>query len=601
MAKSIIGAFEETVKRRPRDPAARFKEGADSWATRTWAEMDRDRKVLASGLLAQGLNAKERVNILANTSYKWMLADLAIQSCAGETVPIYQSNLAHECEYIVNDCGAVMIFAENKEQLDKLLKEKEKLKNIRKVIVFDDTVPADNTAGWVVKWSDVWKTGEAKLAESEATLKARTDLLTPEDVLVIIYTSGTTGMPKGVVLTHSCLLYEIEAVKKINLVNDNDLQLLFLPMAHSFARVLQACWLGLGHEMAIDSDIQKITANMAVVRPTVMASVPRIFEKVYAKVVGSGLESPGIKGRLFKWAVELNDAYAQHMIEGKPIPFGLEFQLGLAKRLVFSKVEAKLKDTFGGRLRFFISGGAPLPKKMAFFFANANITILEGFGLTETSAATTVNRPDRNKIGTVGPALPGTELKIAADGEILIRGPGVMREYWNRPEATKEAISPDGWFSTGDIGVIDEDGYLKITDRKKDIIVTAGGKNVAPQNIENLIKATSPMVSQVMIHGDKRNFLVALVTLDPENAKKLGAGSDYATIANSRQATEAIDETLKKVNAQLASYETIKKFKILDKDFEVGHELTPTLKVKRKFCNEKYRVILDGFYNEKVE
>jgi long-chain acyl-CoA synthetase len=243
---------------------------------------------------------------------------------------------------------------------------------------------------------------------------------------------------------------------------------------------------------------------------------------------------------------------------------------------------------------------------MAYFFANANVTILEGYGLTETSAATTVNRPGNNKIGTVGPALPGTELKIAPDGEILIRGPGVMREYWNRADATKEAISPDGWFASGDIGVIDKDGYLKITDRKKDIIVTAGGKNVAPQNLENAIKAASPLVSQVMVHGDKRNYLVALVTVDPENAKKFAKdrgiqNGDYATIASSKEIEREIDDVMKKVNSQLASYETIKKFKVLDRDFEVGVELTPTLKVKRKFANEKYRSILDSFYSEKVE
>jgi long-chain acyl-CoA synthetase len=602
MANSIVGLFEETVKRRGNDPAARYRDG-DKWVTRTWSEMDRDRKVVAAGLCALGLKPKERVNILSNTNYKWMLTDVANQTCGAETVPIYQSNLAHEVEYIVNDCGAVYVIAEDRDQLDKLLREKEKLKNVRKVIVMNDQTDGSD---WTMPWSELVRLGESKLAELEPELRARTAAVGPDDVLVIIYTSGTTGMPKGVVLTQKSLVYEVEAVKKINLITENDLQLLFLPMAHSFARVLQCVWLGIGHEMAIDSDITRITANLGVVRPTVMASVPRIFEKVYAKVVGGGMESPGLKGKLFKWAMGLNDAYAQHLIEGKTPPFSVTFQLSVARNLVFSKVNAKLNETFGGRIRYFISGGAPLPKKMAYFFANCGITILEGYGLTETSAATTVNRAERNKIGTVGAPLPGTEIKIAEDGEILIRGPGVMREYWNKPEATKDAISPDGWFASGDIGVVDADGYVKITDRKKDIIVTAGGKNVAPQNIENLIKSTSPLISQVMIHGDKRNFLVALITLDPENAKKFATdsglnGADYAKIAQSKEASAAIDEVIQKVNGQLASYETIKKFKVLDKDFEIGHELTPTLKVKRKFCNEKYRQILDGFYSEKVE
>jgi long-chain acyl-CoA synthetase len=602
MAKSIIGAFEETVQKRPTARAATFREGS-GWSSRTWAEMDKERKALAAGLLQLGLQPKQRVNVLSSTTYRWMIADLAIQSCAGECVAIYQSNLPHECEYIINDCGAVMVFVENSEQLEKLLKVKDKLQAVRKVVVLDDKAEAGD---WTIKYSEVVKLGEGKLAEAEATIKERTHLVTPEDVLTIIYTSGTTGMPKGAVLTHANMLYEIDGVRKIGLLSDNDVEFLYLPLAHVFAKVLQCCWFGVGHEMGIDSDVQKIVDNLAVVKPTVMASVPRIFEKVYSKTVQSGLESPGLKGKLFKWAIDLNDRYAQLMIDGKPVPFGLDLQLSIAKAIVFSKVSRTLSERFGGRLRFFISGGAPLPKKMAYFFANAGVCILEGYGLTETSAATTVNRPSNNKIGTVGAVLPGTELKIAGDGEILIRGPGVMREYWNKPEATRDAISPDGWFATGDIGVIDQDGYLKITDRKKDIIVTAGGKNVAPQNIENLVKSTSPLVSQVMIHGDKRNFLVALVTVDADNAKKFAkdrgiANGDYATIAASKEIEHEIDQVMKRVNAQLPSYETIKKFKVLDKDFEIGHELTPTLKVKRKFTNEKYRQILDGFYADKVE
>jgi long-chain acyl-CoA synthetase len=603
MAKSIIGTFEETVQKRGSNPAARYREAGDRWVTKTWLDMDKERKALAAGLLQLGLQPKERVNVLSGTTYRWMLADLAIQSCAGECVAIYQSNLPHECEYIVNDCRAAMAFVENKDQLQKLLEVKAKIPQVRKVVVMDDNAEAGD---WTIKFSDVVKMGEAKVQELEAKLKERTALVAPEDVLTLIYTSGTTGNPKGVVLTHSNLLYEIDAVKRVGLIHADDLELIFLPLAHSFAKVLQCVWFGLGHEMAIDSDIQKITQNLGIVRPTVMAAVPRIFEKVYAKVVQSGLERTGVAGKLFRWALSMNDQYAQHMIDGKPVPFGVDVQLQLARAIVFKKVGEKLRETFGGRLRYFVSGGAPLPKKMAYFFENVGVVILEGYGLTETSAATTCNRPEKNKIGTVGPAFPGTELKIAPDGEILIRGPGVMREYWNRGDATKEVMSPDGWFSTGDIGVIDHDGYLKITDRKKDIIVTAGGKNVAPQNIENLVKATSPLVSQVMVHGDKRNYLVALVTVDPENAMKFAkekgiSNGDYATIARSKEVESEIGDVMKKVNAQLASYETIKKFKVLERDFEIGQELTPTLKVKRKFANEKYREILDKFYAEKVE
>jgi long-chain acyl-CoA synthetase len=601
VANSMIQTFQETVAQHGDRPAARFRDASDKWVTYTWKQMDELRAALGTGLLLQGLQGKERVNILANTSEKWMLADLAVQSCGAEPVPIYQSNLAHEVEYIVADCDAVMVFAENKEQLDKLVAVKASIPKVRKVVVMDDTTDGTD---WSIGWSQLLEQGRANQAARAAELAARTASLTPADVLTIIYTSGTTGNPKGVVLTHAAMLYEVEAIRKIDLIRADDVEFLFLPMAHVFAKVLQCVWFGLGHEMAIHADIQRITENLGEVRPTVMASVPRIFEKVYAKVVAGGLESPGLKGKLFKWAVGLNDQYAQLMIEGKPIPFGLDMQLGIAKKLVFSKINERLNGIFGGRMRTFVSGGAPLSKKIAFFFDNCGVSILEGYGLTETSAATCVNRMEKNKIGTVGPALPGTELKIAEDGEILIRGPGVMREYWKREDATREVLASDGWFATGDIGTIDADGYLKITDRKKDIIVTAGGKNVAPQNIENMVKAASPLISQVVVHGDKRKYLTALVTLDNDNAIKLGEeaglGKDYKKITQSEVARQRVKAVFEQVNGQLAKYESIKDFAILEKDFEVGDELTPSLKVKRKVANTKYRHKLDAMYNEAV-
>ncbi|MCA9552847.1 MAG: long-chain fatty acid--CoA ligase, partial [Myxococcales bacterium] len=579
MANSMIQTFQETVAQHGDRPAARFRDASDKWVTYTWKQMDELRAALGTGLLLQGVQANERVNILANTSEKWMIADLAVQSCGAEPVPIYQSNLPHEVEYIINDCGAVVVVAENKEQLDKLLSVKSNIPNVRKVVVMDDTTDGTD---WTVGWSELLETGRANRDARAEELAARTSSLTPDDVLTIIYTSGTTGNPKGVVLPHSAMLYEVEAIRKIDLIRADDVEFLFLPMAHVFAKVLQCVWFGLGHEMAIHADIQRITENLGEVKPTIMASVPRIFEKVYAKVVGGGMEAPGLKGKLFKWAVGLNDQYAQLMIDGKPIPFGLDVQLGLAKKLVFSKVNERLNGIFGGRMRYFVSGGAPLSKKIAYFFDNCGVIILEGYGLTETSAATCVNRPAKYKIGTVGPALPGTDLKIAEDGEILIRGGGVMREYWKREDATGDVLASDGWFATGDIGTIDADGYLKITDRKKDIIVTAGGKNVAPQNIENLVKAASPLISQVVIHGDKRKYLTALVTLDSENAIKLGSeagvGSDYTKVTQSDAARQRIQAVFDQVNGNLAKYETIKKFTILEKDFEIGDELTPSLK-----------------------
>ncbi|MEL6185222.1 MAG: long-chain fatty acid--CoA ligase, partial [Myxococcota bacterium] len=565
-----------------------------------WAELDGLRREVAAGLVELGLSAGERVNILSNSRYEWMASDLGVLTAGGTTVPIYQSLLPDEASYIIQDCGAVYIFAEDSTQVAKLVEKKAEIGNVRKVIVFDG--PTDDE--WLMSFEALVELGRAKLEMHADALRLRSDALDESSVLTLIYTSGTTGRPKGVVLTHGNMFGVCEASLKIDLIRPDDLQLLFLPMAHVFAKLLECTWFMSGHEMAIDSDIQRITQNLGEVKPTLMASVPRIFEKVFARVVGAGLEAPGLRGRLFKWAMGLNDQYAQLRLEGKPIPFGLDLQLGLAKRLVFSKVNERLQTIFGGRIKFFISGGAPLPKKMAFFFENAGVKILEGYGLTETSAATCVNRPDHYKIGSVGMPLPGTELKIAEDGEILIRGSGVMREYWNRPDATQEVLLEDGWFASGDIGVIDGDGFLTITDRKKDIIVTAGGKNVAPQNIENAVKSANPLISQVMVHGDKRKYLVALITLEPEAAAKLGeekgVGSDYAAVCRSDAARAAVQTTLDSVNSNLARYETIKSFRILEKDFEVGEELTPTLKVKRKLCNQKFADILDAFYDEQV-
>jgi long-chain acyl-CoA synthetase len=599
VAETIIGAFEETVARRQDALAARYRDEKGEWTQSSWNEMDRQRKAMASALIGLGLEKGDRGVILSNSNWKWMISDLAIQSAGGETVPVYQSNLAHEAEYIINDCGAVIVFAEDAEQLAKLNEQKDKLTNVRRVIVMNDAVDGSQ---WAAKWSDVMAEGEAHLAERTDTIRQRTQSLGADDILTIIYTSGTTGRPKGVVLTHANMMFEAKASMAIGLLKEDDMEFLFLPMAHVFAKVLQCIWFYGGHEMAIDAETTRITENLGLIKPNVMASVPRIFEKVYAKVVAGGLEAPGLKGRLFKWALGLNDRVAQLKIDGKPVPFGLELQLGLAKRLVFKKINQRLNSLFGGRLRFFVSGGAPLPKKMAYFFHHADILILEGYGLTETSAATCINLPDNNKIGSVGPPLGSTEVKIADDGEILIRGPGVMKEYYKRPEATAEVLIGDGWFATGDIGTMDSDGYVRITDRKKDLIVTAGGKNVAPQNIENMVKAANPIISQVMVHGDQRKYLVALITLDPDNAlafgKEHGIEGGYEAVCRSQAARDALQATIDASNANLARFETIKKFIILEKDFEIGHELTPTLKVKRKLCNQKFADVLNSMYDE---
>jgi long-chain acyl-CoA synthetase len=597
-AQSIVGAFERTVQTFSDRPAARYREG-ESWHVRTWGEMDQDRLALASGLLSLGLEPGQRVCILSNSSYRWMVADLAIQSCGAQTVPIYQSNLASEVQYIVSDSGARCIFVEDADQLAKVVGSRAELGQLQHVVVLNDQ-GADG--GFVRSYASLLQAGRAKLADTRVQIQGRSKTLKPEDILTIIYTSGTTGKPKGVVLTHASMLYEAEAVEQVGILAADDLELLFLPMAHVFAKVLQCTWFKLGHEMAIEAEIPRLTKSMGEVRPTVMASVPRIFEKVYDKVVGTGLSTPGVKGVLFRWAMGVLERMIHCRLEGRPVASSDALQLRIAKKLVFKKVRNKLNDTFGGRMRFFVSGGAPLSKAIAYFFDTAGILILEGYGLTETSAATCVNPPHRNKIGTVGPPLPGTEIRIAPDGEIRVRGPGVMKGYWNRPEDTQAVLDGEGWFATGDIGILDVDGHLVITDRKKDIIITAGGKNVAPQNIENMLKTLDPLISQVVVHGDQRKFLSALITIDPEQAEKFardhGVAGSYGAITQSSPVRKYVEGVVARANQDLAQYETIKKFAILDRDFEVGEELTPTLKVKRKYCNEKYREILDGLYDD---
>jgi long-chain acyl-CoA synthetase len=419
----------------------------------------------------------------------------------------------------------------------------------------------------------------------------------PSDPASYLYTSGTTGNPKGVVLTHGAWTYEAEATAELQLVLPDDVVLLFLPMAHSFAKVIEAVWFGQGATAAFVESIEKIVDNAGEVRPTVMPSVPRIFEKAYDAVLAKGLATPGVKGWLFGLAMNGFEAWADGKAKGMEVK---TFCFKIGEKLVFPKLAAALAARFGGRMRLFVSGGAPLSPKINWFFALLGFTILEGYGLTETSAGTCVNRIGKNKIGTVGSPVPGTQVKIAEDGEILLKGPGVMKEYYRRPEATAEMLK-DGWLYTGDIGELDADGYVKITDRKKDLIKTSGGKYIAPQNLENELKG-DPLVSQVVVHGDQRKYVTALITLSIENARswatEQGLAEDEPLHAHPKVKAR-IQQAVDALNAKQASYSSIKKFIILENDFTQDRgELTPTLKVKRKVVTERYKKLLDGMYLE---
>jgi len=590
---NLVEVFEATAGRLGKAVASRQKRQG-TWTDTSWAELAERARNVSDGLIALGFAGGDRAAILGESTTEWILADLGVMGAGGVSVPIYQSNKAHECQYILADCGARYVFCDSEAQVAKVREAREVLPDLKGIIRFSGAA----RDAFERTLEELELAGAAFRAMNPDTRAERVSRITLSDPATFLYTSGTTGPPKGVVLTHGNWVYEAEAVARLDIVRSNDLVLLFLPMAHSFAKVIEAVWFVVGSTAAFTESIDKIVDNAAELRPTVMPSVPRIFEKAYNAVVAKGMATPGLKGRLFKWALDSLDASAAAREAGR----GGEGSLGLlvARRLVFPKLGAALSARFGGRMRLFVSGGAPLSTKIAWFFREVGFEILEGYGLTETSAGTFVNRPGQARIGTVGPPVPGTEVRIAEDGEILVRGGGVMKEYYRNPAGTAEVLK-DGWLYTGDIGEVDADGYLKITDRKKDIIVTAGGKNVAPQNLENELK-TDPLISQVMVHGDKRKFLSALVTLNEENVRKWALENDLVLSAplHEEPAVRAhVEKVINALNAKQASYSTIKKFAILAQDFtQESGELTPTLKVKRKVCTQKYKALLDSFYVE---
>ena len=592
MESNLVGLFEATARRSGRQAAVRHKRGGQ-WSDVSWAELARRARDVADGLAALGLKRGDRVAVLGDTNLEWILADLGILGAGGITVTIYQSNQAHECQFILADSGARWIFCDSDVQVQKIRQVRDQLPALQGIVraaggaadPFERTLADLETAG-----AD-WRQGhpDEHAARVAATASA--------DPASFIYTSGTTGNPKGVILTHGNWTYEAEAIAGLEVIRQDDLILFFLPMAHSFAKVIEAVWFRTGAAVAFVESMDKIIDNAGEVKPTVMPAVPRIFEKAYNAVVSKGMATPGLKGKLFQAAMEGFDAWVDAKDRGQErVSLGLR----VGRKLVFPKLERALDEKFGGRLRLCVSGGAPLSPRIGWFFDAVGLTILEGYGLTETSAGTFINRPGRNRIGTVGPPVPGTEVRIAEDGEVLVKGPCVMAGYFNAPAATAEVLK-DGWFATGDIGVLDEKGHLKITDRKKDIIVTAGGKNVAPQNLENELK-TDPLVSQVMVHGDKRKFLSAIFTLNEENvrawARQHGV-PEAAALHQDPRVVKRIQETVDALNAKQAAYSTIKRFAIVPRDFtQQSGELTPTLKVKRKVVTQNYKALLDGFYQE---
>jgi long-chain acyl-CoA synthetase len=599
MKGNLVQLLEERAKEPSKIAARHKKDGA--WHDVTWGQILEDVRTLAAGMVAEGLKPGERVAIFAATSLQWVIVDLAISAAGGVTVPIYASNTPEECRYVLNNSESVFLFVDNDLMEGKQAGRATRIRariaecpSVRKVILFEGAPQGER--------EEPLTTMVARGQQAKATdaFDARVAAIAPDAAACFIYTSGTTGDPKGVILSHGNWTYEADSVRKLELIRPDDSVLLFLPLAHSFAQVIKVAWLGMGFQMVFAESVDKLLANLAETHPTILPSVPRVFEKVYNNVIQNGSVAPGLKGKLFRWSFRLFDEYVDAKNQGREYN---SLGFALAQKLVFTKVKATLDERLGGNMRLFISGGAPLSKKIAYFFDLIGFRVLEGYGLTETSAATTVNRPDKIKIGTVGAPLPGSEIKIAPDGEIMIRGPGVMKGYYKNEAATAEALEPDGWFHSGDIGEVDADGYVRITDRKKDIIVTAGGKNVAPQNLENQLK-TYPIISQTMVYGDKRKYLSLLVCINEDNARKLLTDkgitppATYAELAERPEIREEVQKAIDAVNAEQPSYQTLKRFHLMDHDFtqETG-ELTPTMKVKRKFATQKYKTLLDAMYD----
>jgi long-chain acyl-CoA synthetase len=568
----------------------------DEWRSLTWAQTAVRVEAIAAGLLALGVEREQRIGIASSTRLEWVLADTAVMCAGAATTTVYPSCTPEDVVYILTDSDTRVVFAENIVQAERVLQHRASLPMLLKVVVFDGAADDD----LVMTLDELEALGRARLETHPSLVTDAVAATTPDDLATLMYTSGTTGRPKGVQLTHDCWVYEGVAIDALNIVDHRDVQYLWLPLSHSFGKVLLAAQMRIGFASAIDGDVDRLIDNLAVVRPTFMGAAPRIFEKVHARVVSMARADGGVKLKIFEWAFDVGKQMGAYRARGATPPRLLAAQHRVADKLVFSELQAR----FGGRLRYFISGSAALSSDIAEWFDAAGILILEGYGLTETSAFAFVNRPESYRFGTVGLPAPGTELSFDTDGEILIRGPGVMRGYVNMPAETTAALSADGWFRTGDIGTL-EDGFLRITDRKKDLIKTSGGKYVAPQHIESLFKAICPYAGEVVVHGDRRNYVTALVTLDAD-ALQTWAGHNnlgersYAELVVSPEVRALVQGCVDELNAKLARWETVKKFQILPEELTVEEgELTPSMKVKRKAVEKKYAALLDSMYADR--
>lgn len=558
----------------------------------TWAQVHQQVVACYRSLKSLGIGKGDKVVIYSQTRPEWSIADFAILNGGAVTVPIYHSSTPEDIAFILENSETKAVFVEEIALASKLEDAFKTLGRRLPVIAFGDVGDVGARLGAVPFSHFIGQGGD------EQDLKRAGKLVKPEDTASIVYTSGTTGTPKGTVLTHHNFVSGVRAVADELEFESDDCTVTFLPFAHILGRFESMASIFCGITLGFAESLTTVSANMQEIRPTLMVSVPRIFEKVYAKIINDVAAQPAVKQKIFNWAVKVGREVARHRSEQTPIPLTTSLKFRVADQLVFSKIRAKL----GGRLKLSACGGAPISPDLCEFFHACGIKVLEGYGLTETLGPIMVNRPDAFRFGTVGLPLGDARVKIAADGEILLKGSVVFKEYYRNPAATKECFTPDGWFMSGDIGELDARGFLRITDRKKELIVTAGGKNVAPQKIENLFKL-SKYISNALAFGDRQKYLVALVCLNEDSvrgwAKEKGiSATSLADLAKNADVEKLIAGEVNHVNEKLASYESIKKFRILPIDFSVeAGEITPSLKLKRKVITKKYEKTIMEMYS----
>ncbi|MFE9644943.1 AMP-dependent synthetase/ligase [Streptomyces sp. NPDC006365] len=606
---SVAGLFLERVAATPGAEAYRYPvppasvDGPADWKSLSWAQAADRVYNIAAGLIELGVRPEERVALASSTRIEWILADLGIMCAGAATTTVYPQTNTDESAYILSDSGSRVLIAENAEQVAKAVEQRAALPELAYVVVIDPAATGSSEE-WVLSLAELEARGKARLRKDPELIKERVSAITKDHLATLIYTSGTTGRPKGVRLPHDNWSYMAKATAATGLLRATDVEYMWLPLSHVFGKAMTSTHIEIGHVVAVDGRADKITENLPVVRPTFMAAVPRIFERVYNGVAAKARASGASKYKIFLRAAQVAREYAKTRQDSlrrsgtASVPFALSVKHKAADALVF----AKIREAFGGQLRICVSGSAALAPEIGYFLSGAGIHVLEGYGLTESSAAAFVNPHQAYRTGTVGKPLPGMEVRIADDGEIILRGPGIMQGYHNLPEKTAEVLEKDGWFHTGDIGELSADGYLRITDRKKDLIKTSGGKYIAPAEVEGQFKAICPYVSNILVHGADRNFCTALIALDEAAitawaAENGMAGRPYPDIVAAPATVEMVDGYVRQLNEGIQRWQTIKKFRLLPRDLDVDHgEITPSLKLKRPVVEREYKHLIDEMY-----